>query len=102
MKDVPAWKIKGRCQFGRSGRLRISLVFHDGSAEQAQLYAAECMNAVIDAAVVRDIATGHAAVCRIDDGIAFQRRNIALPKINTVRDRSQICKIGDSLFRVSS
>lgn len=84
MKDVPARKIKGRCQLSRPGRLRIPLFFHDGAAEQAQLYAAECMNAVVDAAVVRDVAAGHAAVCRIDDGIAFQRRNIALPKINAV------------------
>ena len=58
------------------------------------------MNGVVDAAVIGDIAAGHAGVCRIDDGIALERCNIALPEIQTWLHRRKVCNISDTFCLV--
>lgn len=53
-----------------------------------------------DAAVVRNIAAGHAGVCRIDDGIAFECGYISLPEIQTRPDGCEVGNIGDAPCRI--
>lgn len=42
-----------------------------------QLHPRIGVNGVVDAAVVRNIAAGHAGIGSVDDGIAFQRGDVA-------------------------
>ena len=52
---------------------------------------------VVNAAMVGNIAAGHAGVCRVDDGIALERRNIALPEIQPRLNGCQVGNIRDTL-----
>lgn len=74
----------------------IALFCHQFRTGKPQFYTRKGVNGVVDAAVVRDIAAGHAAVCRIDDGIALERCNIALPEIQSRLNGSKVSHIGDT------
>ena len=95
MQDIPAGQIKCRRDFRLSGRFRIALPLHQFLAGNAQFDARIGMNGIVDAAVVRNIAAGHAGVCRIDNGVALKCRNIALPEIQPRLDRRQVNNIGN-------
>lgn len=62
-----------------------------------QLHSRIGVNGVVDAAVVRNIAAGHAGIGSVDDGIAFQRGDVALPEIQPRLDGRQVCNIGNAL-----
>ena len=57
------------------------------------------MNGVINTAMVRDIAAGHTAVGGVDDGIALQRGNIALPEVQPRLHGCKVSCIGNALCR---
>ena len=75
----------------------MALLFHQFRAGKPQFYTRIGVNGVINAAMVGNIATGHARVCRIDDGIALQRGYIALPEIQTWLDGCEAGNIRDTL-----
>ena len=62
-----------------------------------QLHPRIGVNGVVDAAVVRNIAAGHAGIGSVADGIAFQRGDVALPEIQPRLDGRQVCNIGNAL-----
>ncbi len=85
MKYILARQIKGRCDFGLSGILLMSLLFsHQIRTVQPKLYATVAVDDVINAAVKRIKASAQAAVGGIHNGIDFQCSNIALPECQTL------------------
>lgn len=83
MKDIVAGKIIGFCNLSLTGWFFIPLFQHDPGTFQAKLNSRKGVDAVINTAVIRHIATGHSTVRRIDDSIALQCSNITLPEIDT-------------------
>ena len=69
------------CDLGLSGWLLISLLFHNFSTDIPELDTCVSKDTVIDAVVAGLVASGHAGVGGVDDGITFKRRNVALPEI---------------------
>ena len=59
----------------------MSLPVHEFRTGKTQLYPGIGVDGVVDAAVVGTVAAGHAAVCGVDDGIALEGGNIALPEV---------------------
>ena len=59
----------------------MALLLHQIRAGHSQLYPGKSMDCVVNTAVARAEASEHLAVCRIDDGVAVERCNIALPKV---------------------
>ena len=96
---VPAGEIEPRRDLGLSGRLLVSLRGHDLGADVSQLHARVGVDAVVDAAVARLVAAGHAGVRRVHDRVAPECRNVALPEIDPRLDRHQTVDLRDSSFR---
>lgn len=96
MQDIVAGQIVGFRDFGLSGRLLMTLVFHELGTIQPELDASESMDAVVDAGVARHIAARHAAVGRVDDGAALQPGDVALPEVEIAANRLQIVQAGDA------
>ena len=82
-------QIIGPSNFGPACRFRISLRFHYVRAFQSELNACKSMDGVINTAVTRKVAAGHAAVGGIDNGIRPQSGYIALPQKYPVLHRSE-------------
>ena len=78
---ILAGQIVGGRNLRLPGRLLISLLLHDLCAGVPQLNPRIGMNAVVDAVVARLVAAGHPGIGRVDNGVAGQRCNIALPEI---------------------
>ena len=72
MKDIVAGKIIGFCNLSLTGWFFIPLFQHDPGTFQAKLNSRKGVDAVINTAVIRHIATGHSTVRRIDASIALQ------------------------------
>ena len=51
---------------------------------------------IVDAAVARLIAAGHAGICRVHNRVAPERRDVALPEIDPRFHRRQIADVRDS------
>lgn len=66
-------------RFEDQGAFRIALLLHQRFTGEPQLHAGIGVDRVVNAAVVRHIAAGHAGVCCVDNGVAFQRGDISLP-----------------------
>lgn len=71
MQDILTGQIERRGDFCPPDRFGITLLFHQFRTGKAQLHTRKGVNGIVDAAVVRNIAAGHAAIGSIDDGIAF-------------------------------
>ena len=56
------------------------------------------MDTVIDTGVVGNIAAGHAAVCRIYDGVCRQAGDIPLPQVETAAEVLRVCNGNDAPF----
>ena len=97
MQHIVAGQIERRRNFRLTGGFGIALLFHQFFTGKPQLYARIGMNGVVNAAMVVNIAAGHAGVCRIDDGIATERSNIPLPEIQTRLHGCQVGNIRDTL-----
>ena len=75
----------------------MSLSVHDLRTGKAQLHPGIGVDGVVDTAVVGAVAPGHAAVGGIDNGIALERCNIALPEIQPRLQGRKVCHIRDAL-----
>ena len=60
-------QIERRSDFCLTGGFGIALLFHQFRAGKAEFYSCIGVNGVVDAAVVRNIAAGHAGVCSVHD-----------------------------------
>lgn len=87
MQDMFTGQIVARRDLGLPDRFGKPLFFHHIRAREPQLYASECMDAVVDAGMIRLVAPRHAAVGSIDDCVRLQSRNISLPQINALLHR---------------
>ena len=81
VQHIAAGQIKCRGDFCLPGGFWVPLLFHQFFTGKAQLHPGIGVDGVVDAAVVRAVAAGHAAVGGVDNGIAPERCNIALPKV---------------------
>lgn len=99
VQHIPARQIERGRDFRLTGGFGMALLFHQFRAGKPQFYTRIGVNGVINAAMVGNIATGHARVCRIDDGIALQRGYIALPEIQTWLDG---CEAGNTIVAAAS
>ena len=80
--DIPARQVKCRCDFCLSCRLDVPLLLHQLRTGTAELYTCIGVNCVVNAPVVRAETAEQGAVCCIDDGVAPECCNVALPQIN--------------------
>ena len=78
----------------------MPLLLHDLVAVTSELYSGKGVNSIVDAAVTGTEAAEHLTVGGVDDRIASQRGNVALPKINIILNRLQIRYICDTLAAV--
>ena len=92
MEDIIAGQIVGGREFGLPGGFLMSLFFHDFGTSQPKLHSGIGVDHIVDAAVTRSIAAGHAAIGGVHNGAAFQRSNISLPEVDP---RLYGCKVGD-------
>ena len=97
MQDILAWQVERRGDFRPPGRLGIALLFHQLLTRKAQLHARESVDGVVNAAVIWNIAAGHAGVRRVDNGVAPERGNIALPEVEPRLHGRQLRNICDAL-----
>ena len=75
----------------------MALFFHQFRAGQPQLHPCVGVDGVVDAAVVGNIAAGHAAVGGVDDGVTLKCGDVALPEIQSRLDRRQVRNVRDAL-----
>ena len=100
MQDILAGQIERRRNFCPPGGFGIALLLHQLRTGKAQFHTRKGVNGIVDATMVRNIAAGHTAVGSIDNGIALQRGNIALPKVQSRLHRCKVSHIGDTLCRI--
>ena len=98
VEDIAAREVKSRCDLRTPGWFLMPLFFHQIRAAEAQGDPALRMDHIVNAAVVWYVASGHSAVCRIDDRITSKRRDISLPDIKSIPDRRQTVSVRDALF----
>ena len=98
VEDIPARQVECRRDFRLSRRLIVPLLFHQFRAGKAELHACIGVNGIVDAPVIRAEATEHLTVCGIDDSVAFQCCDIALPQINIGADRRKGSNVGHALL----
>lgn len=96
-------KAAGQVEGGRDLRLPggflAALSAHQFRAGLPQLNAGKGVDGVVDAAVVRAVAAGHAAVGGVHDGVAPQGGDVALPQVQPRLNGGKGCGIGDALLR---
>ena len=71
---------------------------HQLRAGQPELYSGEGVDGIVNAAVAGDKAAQHLAVCGVDNGIAFQRGNVATPEVHPLPHRRQVLNVRDPLL----
>ena len=98
VQDIPARQVERRCDLRLSRRFIVPLLCHQLRTGKAELYARESVNGIVDTPVVRTEATEHLIVRGIDDGVAFQCCDIALPQVNIGADRHKSSKVGHALL----
>lgn len=81
-----AREIIGFCDFGLADLFLMALSFHEFVALVSKLDAREGVDGVIDAAMIGIEAAEKAAIGGIDNGIAFERRYVPFPKIDSFLD----------------
>lgn len=96
--NIFAGQIVGGSYSRRTCRLAVSLYLDNFCASQAKLHSRKCVYRVVYAAVARLKAAEQLRVRGIYYRSAFKRRDIAFPKIYSVRERFQIAYVGNSLF----
>ena len=77
---ISARQVVGRCYLCLSRRFGKALLLHYFGAFIAQLHTGKCMNGIVDTAVAGIVTARQLTVGSVDDGVDFQRRDIALPK----------------------
>ena len=100
VQNIFTRQIVGRRDFCLSCWLIMPLLLHDLVAVTSELYSGKGVNSIVDAAVTGTEAAEHLTVGGVDDRIASQRGNVALPKINIILNRLQIRYICDTLAAV--
>ena len=76
----------------------VSLPFHDTGTFRTKLYATVGMNCIINTAVTRAKTPQHLRICGIDNLVAAQRGDIALPEIQPLLHRRKVVDIRHALF----
>lgn len=99
VQDIPARQVERRCDLRLSRRFIVPLLCHQLRTGKAELYARESMNGIVDTPVVRAKAAEHLIVRGVDDGVAFQCCDIALPQVNIGLDGREVGKVGHALFK---
>ena len=79
VEDVFARKVKRGRDLRLTGRLLITLLFHNVVAEIAQAQSRSAVNTVVLAVVERSETTEHLRIGGVDDSVAFNRCYVALP-----------------------
>lgn len=81
MQNIFTRQIIRLCNFCRPCRLFIALRFHNFGAFLPKLNSCKGVNGVVDTTVIRAKATEHLRISGVNYPVAFQRCNIALPKV---------------------
>lgn len=81
----------------------VSLPFHDAGTFRTKLYATIGMNCIINTAVTRAKTPQHLCICGIDNRVAAQRGDIALPEIQSglLPLKILICPVETTLMLIS-
>ena len=81
----------------------VSLPFHDAGTFRTKLYATVGMNCIINTAVTRAKTPQHLRICGIDNLVASQRGDIALPEIQSglLPLKILICPVETTLMLIS-
>ena len=81
----------------------VSLPFHDTGTFRTKLYATVGMNCIINTAVTRAKTPQHLRICGIDNLVAAQRGDIALPEIQSglLPLKILICPVETTLMLIS-
>lgn len=81
----------------------VSLPFHDTGTFRTKLYATIGMNCIINTAVTRAKTPQHLRICGIDNLVAAQRGDIALPEIQSglLPLKILICPVETTLMLIS-
>ena len=83
MQNIFARQIIRMREFCGSRFFLVSLPFHDTGTFRTKLYATVGMNCIINTAVTRAKTPHHLRICGIDNLVAAQRGDIALPEIQS-------------------
>ena len=89
MQDILAGKVERLCNLSASSLLPIAFFTHQRMAGQPKLDARAGVNCIVDTAVAWNKTTQQAAVCGVDNSVAFQLGYVALPKEDSAFDRRQ-------------
>ena len=98
VEDIPARQVECRRDLRLSRRLLMPLFCHQLRTGKAELHACIGVNGIVDAPVIRAKAAEHLTVCGVDDSVAFQRGNVALPQVNIGLDGREGSKVSHTLL----
>ena len=97
VQHIPAGQVKGRRDLGAAGRLLRSLGRHQPGAGRPQLHPGKGVDRIVNAPVAGRKAAEQGAVGGVDDRIALQCRDIALPEVKPCPGGGEGAVIGDAL-----
>jgi len=103
MQNIFTWQIIRMRMFCGSCFFLVSLPFHDTGTFRTKLYATVGMNCIINTAVTRAKTPQHLRICGIDNLVAAQRGDIALPEIQSglLPLKILICPVETTLMLIS-
>ena len=103
MQNIFTWQIIRMRMFCGSCFFLVSLPFHDTGTFRTKLYATVGMNCIINTAVTRAKTPQHLRICGIDNLVAAQRGDIALPEIlsGLLPLKILICPVETTLMLIS-
>lgn len=101
--NIFTWQIIRMRMFCGSCFFLVSLPFHDTGTFRTKLYATVGMNCIINTAVTRAKTPQHLRICGIDNLVAAQRGDIALPEIQSglLPLKILICPVETTLMLIS-
>ena len=99
MDNISARQIISGCDFRLTRPLLVTLLFHQLITGVSKLYARVCVDDVVDTAVAGNETAEHFRIGGVDYHVAFQRGDVALPKIDVFLQRFQISYICNALAR---
>ena len=97
VEDVPAREVVCRCDFSAAGRLVMPLCLHNVGTGKAQLHPGIGVDGVVDTAVIRAEAAEERAVCRVDDRVAPERGDVALPEADAGAHGRETADVRDAV-----
>ena len=98
MEHISGREVIAFRQLGPPVGLRMPLGLHKPVALRPKLQASRRMDGIIDAAMAGDEAAQQRGIGRVDDGVATQGSDIALPKVNSSLRRLKVRYIGNSFL----